>query len=149
MKTIHKAYVAGFIDGEGTIGCNVNDTKGDPKPFLRVAVSNFDVRPLEKMRERWGGSLSKQKTDVWGLHLNGKAALRLLKDILPWIMIKREACEAAIEMYKDFDNYPHRLYWAMQVMEATRRGYKAERSSKMYDRVRKKYMELMDETTTD
>ena len=50
MAPINNAYVAGYLDGEGTITISVNrSTAGYPIPGLRVAFANFDPVPHERI----------------------------------------------------------------------------------------------------
>lgn len=132
---VERAYVAGFLDGEGTISMSMYNIKAGWTPYLRVAISNYDPNPLRRIEGIWGGSLNIDKNDVWSLCLNGDDAMIMLSELQPYVLIKREAVDAAIEMYKHKDDRLLWLTYAAKAMEATRAGYKAIRSRKYLDRV--------------
>jgi hypothetical protein len=140
-----KAYIAGFLDGEGTVGISVSrSTAGYPIPTLRVAFANFHEGIIDDIQKVYGGSKSTNKNEVHSLHINGQAAYELLVDIQRWVLIKRKAVRAAIRFHEiDFvspDDNPHeyvrKLEAALRVMEATREGYKAQRGTKMMDKLK-------------
>lgn len=97
-----KAYLAGIIDGEGSITvreCRPNSFQ----VYVRIAQSN---RPfLENLRMLCGGigsvndtksSLSKRLTSAWAIA--SKQALLLLEAVYPYLKIKRCQAEGAIEL---------------------------------------------------
>jgi hypothetical protein len=142
---MNAGYLAGFLDGEGTIGISITkSTAGYPIPALRVAFANFDRRPLDVIQKKYGGSISLQKTQVHALHINGEHAYNLLLDAYSHVIVKRDSAQAAIEFFQchfvspdqDPTAYLRKLHLALKVMEATRRGYKAERGTKMMDTIK-------------
>lgn len=131
-------YCAGFFDGEGSVTVLLSQSRSldVPTPHVRLAVSNYIVEPLLAIKKRWGGSLHKaRRGDVWALNLNGERARVFLKAILPYLIIKREAAEAALKVFEYADDPYQRLRWAKAVMDATRKGYRAARSDLTYNRI--------------
>lgn len=134
--TMSIQYAAGFFDGEGSVTISLYHPKNSPipVPHVRLAVSNYIVEPITLMRRRWGGSVHIAKRgDVWTLNLNGDDAHRFLRDVYPYLIVKREAAAAALEMFRHMDNLEKRLECAVAIMDATRKGYKAKRSDQTYN----------------
>lgn len=95
-------YVAGFFDGDGSVGVYVDRHKGKgrsandmDKYHLRVNVCNQNKPLLLKFMELWGGNVNRQsRAYVWAIGAN--RALKFLKDILPYVVNKRDQVELAI-----------------------------------------------------
>ena len=85
------AYFAGFFDGEGSIGIY--------KKKYVVCVVQCDPRPLNRMKEIWGGNIyvqTKMKAThrskyIWQTH--GLEARPFLSDVLPFLRVKKEQAE--------------------------------------------------------
>ncbi len=96
-----KAYLAGFIDGEGSIG--IDNHGGVRTPSVRITITNTDINVLEEIKELWGGALSTRRIRVPGwkassdLLIGAKTAVNLLKEIQPYLRIKKEQCEVAFK----------------------------------------------------
>lgn len=87
-----KAYIAGFIDGEGTVVIG-------RRWAVQVSVGQVDPRPLQYIAGMYGGHLdavarnNPRWRDYWRLTVSGTAALRLLRDIEPYLIVKREQAQ--------------------------------------------------------
>lgn len=99
-----KAYAAGFLDGEGNISIAVRQQLGCRGPVYRMSVmaSQDDVAPLTWLCQRWGGSIVKKRTrangkanHVW--HCWSRQASVFLRDVSPFLQIKRTRAEVALE----------------------------------------------------
>lgn len=94
------AYIAGFFDGEGSIGLYVN---GRGSYHLRTqlcqAVSPHSTQIFEELKSRFGGCLNTTKTNTkrlqYSWQLNSNACV-FLQRIQPFLIIKREQAEIAI-----------------------------------------------------
>lgn len=97
------SYVAGFFDGEGSIGIYKN---GSGNYFLRTQMTQ-NINPVvtevfTELHERWGGNLSLMRHDryqrgtAYNWQLNGKRAADFLREVLPLLRLKREQAEVAI-----------------------------------------------------
>ena len=89
-------YLAGFIDGEGSIQVSKGATHKTKKRiyYLRLSVHQMDRRPLAEMSERWGGSLryvtSHHPRPIWEWVVSGTTAGRVIAEIEPFLITKRE-----------------------------------------------------------
>lgn len=99
---ISKQYAAGFVDGEGCI--NVSTTR--TTTFIRILVVNTNRHVLELFKERWGGDIqqNKQHNKTWKIsytwRLQHKACLSFLKDIYPFLIVKKQQVEAAFSFFE-------------------------------------------------
>lgn len=85
------AYIAGLFDGEGSVV--VHSNRRGTSHQLRVSFGMCDPEPIEFLKENYGGEIhrnvcrSGRPLFVW--HANGRRALELLEDILPFTLGKR------------------------------------------------------------
>jgi hypothetical protein len=103
-------WMAGFFDGEGYVGIQFARRGNFPNPRLAVSVTNTDTRALAIFRERFGGStpygyLPKKNAKphhlkVYRWHLDGSKALAFLEVIVPYLVVKKEQVELAIQFWK-------------------------------------------------
>ena len=107
MTKTEKAYLAGIIDGEGTVTltrCHKNRT-----PSPQVSVSNNDLELLEYIRDitNCGQIHAKKKTKPhhqqswhWQTH-SVSDSLRILKEIHPFLRVKRKQAYLILKHYKE------------------------------------------------
>jgi hypothetical protein len=93
-------YIAGFFDGEGSIGVYANS---NGTFFLRTQltqnVSPESEKLLSELRDRWGGNLSRHTTthgEAFNWQLNSKKAGEFLRDALPHLVLKAAQAEVAL-----------------------------------------------------
>jgi|Deesub1362A_J573_1020465.scaffolds.fasta_scaffold00330_54 hypothetical protein len=115
-------WVAAFFDAEGT----VHLTK---RGYLQVRLTNTEKKALEIAKQISGGKIHKcngKNRYIYRLYLSGRHALKFLKKILPYTVVKRDAISRAIEFYengrKDIDKY-------RQLINTTMRGDNGEEAS--------------------
>lgn len=128
-----KAYIAGIIDGEGTISVTMHHQKiksGIGEQILhKVAVSNTEVRLLEWLVGTTGlGAVkvaSKSKTTklarfditknkplfIWGLW--GNSIRQLLPEIIPYLVIKQRHATLMLDSLEQTKNRKGREYCGM------------------------------------
>ncbi len=106
---INYAYLAGFIDGEGTIGIRYHRDKRLHKGFTidaQVYITNSNRAILEIIQKEIGGSISistaegknKNSKPVYRLKfLNHKIILSVLTSIVPYIITKKEQTDLLIK----------------------------------------------------
>ena len=100
LSKVDKAYLAGIIDGEGSIGI---DNHGRVRsPSVRITVTNTNVELLEGLQSLWGGWLSSRRQRMSGwkavsdLIWAGKPSSEILKAIQPYLRAKKEQCRLAL-----------------------------------------------------
>jgi hypothetical protein len=94
-------YLAGFFDGEGSIGIYFGGAGGRT---LRCQVTQTatpeSTRLLNACRDQWGGSVSpfnrSLRRSAWNWQTSGTTALRFLCDIRPWLVLKAAQADIAI-----------------------------------------------------
>ena len=94
------AYLAGFFDGEGYVGISSDHPKwkkGGVYYRLRINVTQKNPVVLLKLKSIYGGTLHQGKDGVWKWYADGKMGCCFLSDILPFLQIKKQQAELAIE----------------------------------------------------
>ena len=91
-------YIAGLFDGEGSIGVYRN---GRGTPHLRTQLTQ-NIYPastavLGELLARFGGNLSRIHDKTFNWQLNGHGANSFLKEIAPFLVLKRNQADLAIE----------------------------------------------------
>jgi len=112
MKEWIKGYTAGFLDGEGYIGIlnsNLNSIRaktGRKYYGVHVQFVQKDIKVLEWLKKQWGGggifpsSFNKNRKGeniYWRWCLHSKDAIKLLKEVYPYLRVKKEQAEIAIQ----------------------------------------------------
>lgn len=104
------AYAAGFFDGEGAVmiwrrhSSGEIDKKGRPYHRLHVSITQTNKVPLEWMQARFGGSIHVKNANPgtnekpsWHWMCSSQAAIDMLVQIYPYVVMKRERIDVAIE----------------------------------------------------
>lgn len=96
-------WVAGFFDGEGSIGIYRN---GSGTFHLRTQITQNVSRATEEvllaLKNRFGGNLARMRGDIYrgkvafNWQLNGVGAAAFLGVVLPHLRLKRDQAEIAI-----------------------------------------------------
>ena len=100
-----KAYIAGFVDGEGHIGIHSWKKGVNTNRSIRVILVNTDPSVLEWVQSIYGGSLSSREYQSnwklrWDLTLTTHKALAFLEDIRPFLRMKRRQADTCILFQK-------------------------------------------------
>ena len=99
-----KAYLAGIIDGEGTVTLMKHHRNETPIPF--VAIANNNLVLLKWIKSLVGGNLCAKKKrlphhhDSYVLNIRQDRALRFLNEIKQYLIIKRRQAELITKRYK-------------------------------------------------
>ena len=107
MKDIDLAYMAGFFDGEGCISVRRKRVPQGQKHrhyMLTISVGQISCIPLQPFLEH-GGKLFQNEykgTLMYYWRLSGYDATDFLKLILPYLLLKKELAELAIEFQSGF-----------------------------------------------
>lgn len=100
-------YIAGFFDGEGSVGVyRASRPNGRTNHYLRVQLCQ-NVSPLsealfDELVERFNGSVSRQKTRT-GVKMNwqisSENAVAFLQAIEPFLILKRPQAMAVLDWW--------------------------------------------------
>ena len=103
MATLSAEYLAGFIDGEGciTIERKLSNKKHYATPAVLITNSHFGI--LDAIRAQYGGYISYRPAhgknrETWRWSIHARMARRLLKDIYPYLIVKKSQAEIVMGM---------------------------------------------------
>lgn len=107
LKDTEAAYLAGIIDGEGTVGLYQGFRKsGRPYKIVLVSVSNTDETLMAWLVSIGGGFVARDKSKsrkphwkpsfTWAVQAHVDV-LGLLKQTLPYLVIKKSRAEMIID----------------------------------------------------
>ena len=88
MKAVEKAYLAGIVDGEGTVTLAKHHKNETPVPSVAIANNNLEM--LLWVRKRAGGIITRKKrrrfyhSESFAWSVRQDRALRFLKEIEPF-----------------------------------------------------------------
>lgn len=104
LDTSKYEYLAGFIDGDGSISI-VSEKQVTPYYCPKIAVYNTDYNIVEIFRKEFGGNII-IKTPKKNGHkipyewrLKGKSAFLLLKKFQPFLVIKKPQANLCLALY--------------------------------------------------
>ena len=109
VKDLECAYLAGILDGEGEIGIHKMTERKSTKGYrhrLEIAITNTCKHILEFVQLRYGGNLhvkqrySEKHRVCYRWRVEGQTAIAFLKDIYPYLRIKRMQADIAFEFVK-------------------------------------------------
>lgn len=112
-------YAAGIFDGEGYV--RISKWENPEKTKVRnqiYAGLNVTFRPvIEALKETYGGSIHVNRhslrkanhRDVFVWNVSSQNAARFFRLILPYLIIKREEVELALELQASIDEWKFRL----------------------------------------
>lgn len=100
LKAEEAAYIAGIVDGEGTITLTSHKKGNFPSPTISVASS--DIELLLWLKGKIGkGTISKKRNyntekhkDSWSYMLKQNYALDILQEIEPYLVINSKKARA-------------------------------------------------------
>ena len=108
-------YAAGFFDGEGCISITTN---GQGKARLTVVIGQKNRAVLDWFSARWGARVVKPPSqNVFRWQVNGRYAVTLLSDLLPFLKEKRTQAVLALNAFAADD-----LAGAKAQLAALKRG---------------------------
>ncbi|RKY31711.1 MAG: hypothetical protein DRP74_04240 [Candidatus Omnitrophota bacterium] len=104
MEDVEKTYIAGIVDGEGTVTLMKHYKNETPTP--NVTVANNNLKLLLWLKARLGGNIvSKKKykphhgdSYVWSIRQD--RAIRFLNGIKKFLIIKKPQADLITEKYK-------------------------------------------------
>lgn len=111
MPKLSLQYIAGLIDGEGTLVINKHQYKSHPNRNLRyvpnIRINMVDLKPLRLIREQFGGSIYHNKIsrknpnwrDTFMWNVTSSTAIRFLNAIYPYLIIKKKQADILYKLY--------------------------------------------------
>lgn len=101
MGRISVEYAAGFFDGEGSVSISYLANKTGRGWWRVVAVvAQNDRRPLDALKERWGGFIGERRTPEGRTHFDWRVTTKLahlfFEEIRPYLIVKAEAVDIAL-----------------------------------------------------
>lgn len=111
-----RAWLAGFIDGEGNIGITHIASTGPlgKRHVLRVTVTNTHVPTLHHIHELWGATRMSMRERKNGWKAAGdvvwwaQRAGEVLREVQPYLVTKKEQCRIALEFLETMNSPEHR-----------------------------------------
>lgn len=104
MDKVERAYLAGIVDGEGTVTLMKHHKNETPTPSVSVANNNLEL--LQWIKARCEGvivSKKKYKThhkNSYAWSVRQDRAIRLLDEIKQYLIIKRPQADLITKKYK-------------------------------------------------
>ena len=95
-------YMAGFFDGEGSIGVYTNGKRNGRTLRVQVTqtITESSSKLLDEAQSRWGGSLctfnkrERRAAFIWQLTASG--GYKFLKDVRPWLRLKAKEADLVL-----------------------------------------------------
>jgi len=102
LSDVELAYAAGVFDGEGSVGTK-RDSNHSEYPRIRANVGNTDPRLIAWFKDRFGGYVylnvrKPPNKPCYQWEVNSRMAAAFLGSILPYLVIKRERAEIALQI---------------------------------------------------
>ncbi|MCK4329802.1 hypothetical protein KAX02_08160 [candidate division WOR-3 bacterium] len=99
--------LAAFVDGEGTISIGKSLlSNGKYSYYQQLIVSNSDVRLIDWTVDNFGGTFPKaqkltdNRKDTYKWTLSSYKSYKMIKKIRPYLILKQEQADCAIELYE-------------------------------------------------
>lgn len=108
------AYLAGIIDGEGSIGAHFHKSSG--AWMTQLVVTNTNHALMDWLAERWLGNVIRCRPGTGGTkptyfwQVTNRRVVPVLEDALPYLVLKREHAELALEWAAGCQNHGRRGY---------------------------------------
>jgi hypothetical protein len=112
------AYLAGLFDGEGSINIFKQPNKKDrinPCYFLEISIGNTHKGVLKWVSENFGGRLAhnaeqytRRNHRTWRWRASSNEACAVLMILLPYLVVKKEQAELAIEFQEHINTHPRK-----------------------------------------
>ena len=103
-REVEKAYIAGIVDGEGTVTLMKHHKNETHIPF--VGIANNNLKLLKWIKSIVGGNICSKKkrlphhNDSYVLNIRQDRALRFLNEIKEYLIVKRQQAELITAKYK-------------------------------------------------
>ena len=116
VTDLDKAYLAGFIDGEGCffIGSMINVSKSTGRKYPNynccLKVSNNDISVLKWITETFGGRITKYNKNLmkgrnyftYEVYMTGNLCHDVSEMLIPFLRVKKEHAKVMVDFRKTF-----------------------------------------------
>lgn len=130
------AYLAGLFDGEGSIVICCSSGKKNriaSSYWLQVGITNTDRELIDWLYDTFGGHISdnshspsyKRQRPCWAWRVTTREAGRFLKSIYPYLRIKKNQAEIAIEFQEHMSSFAGNKALSKETLEM-REGYRSQ-----------------------
>lgn len=100
-----RAWLAALVDGEGSVHLTKRPGKTGPHYGAHLSVTQANLELLEEAKRRSGGrgsigksALTSTGKQYWRWHVMAQQAAQLLRDVYPWLVVKRQQAALAVEL---------------------------------------------------
>jgi hypothetical protein len=104
LKEVEKAYIAGIVDGEGTVTLAKHHKNETPVPYVSVANNNLEL--LEWIRSKADGWITAKRKNKphhhasYAWYIRQDRALRFLNEIKKYLIVKKPQADLITGQYK-------------------------------------------------
>jgi len=104
LDEVVKAYLAGIVDGEGTVTLMKHHKNETHIPF--VGIANNNLKLLQWIKSTVGGNICSKKkrlphhNNSYVLNIRQDRALRFINEIKKYLIVKRPQAELITKRYK-------------------------------------------------
>lgn len=113
---MEKSYIAGLFDGDGCVKIGYRDWKGKNNfqnrcYYLTVQITNNFLPVLENIQKEFKGGIYRQKrmkithSDTFMWIVTSKRGAKFLKEIYPFLRIKKDQAALALEFQKHIERW--------------------------------------------
>lgn len=98
-------YIAGFFDGEGSIGIYLNGAKYGRtlRVQLTQTVTPQSTDLMTALRDRWGGSLcpfnKALRRSAWNWQVSAASGYAFLLEVRPYLLLKADEADVALRWW--------------------------------------------------
>ena len=95
-------YLAGFVDGEGCVSLAWRKVRGKNYITPNIQITNTNKEIIEWIASEIPGHIHERKEkrvnrkDSWCYQISGNKALELIKDIYPYLKVKRQQADVVM-----------------------------------------------------
>jgi hypothetical protein len=111
------AYFAGFFDGEGSITVTQHRPHGRvANTYVHIVIGQVDPTPLLRFQALFGGTMRLvpgsdrgpiRRSACWNLRLDRRPAVRALRAMRPYLIVKRAQADLALAFAGSRDQRPY------------------------------------------
>lgn len=137
------AYAAGLFDGEGYVRVNRWEKPGSTHIRYQViaGIGMTYLPVIEKLREQFGGAIHENHHELRNPNartqfcwvIGSQTAAGFFRQILPFLIVKRDEVELALQLQGNIDKYCHKFKHRAQSDERDAvRAYREDVAAQIY-----------------